>query len=73
MQKEKSIIRRFLSDDKFRKIHDEWSLGIKDRINTNKTEWNFGIILRNYTRDMFEKMIERILEIEKEKLSNAKA
>ena len=63
MKKEQSITRRLLSDDTFRKIHDAWSLENDELLVKHKEDWNFGIIIRNHTRDAFDKMIERAIKL----------
>jgi hypothetical protein len=63
--KEQSLTRELLADDEFRKIHDAWSLQNEALLMTHKDEWNFGIIIRNHTRDAFDLMLKRYGEMVK--------
>ena len=59
---EKSIIRSLLANRKFQEIHDKWSLGNDSILEKERDKWNFGIIVRNHTRDAFDQMIEIVIE-----------
>jgi len=65
---EKSIIRELLSDKQFQKIHGKWAIENNKILNEDKDKWNFGIIVRNHTRDAFDLMIERAIELELDSL-----
>ena len=58
MTEKKSLIRSLIKNDAFRKLHDKWSSENQKLLESHKNDWNFGIIVRNHTRDAFDKMIE---------------
>ena len=55
-------IRELIQTNKaIRKLHDKWSNENGQILEQDKDKWNFGIIVRNHTRNFIDELLKIIL------------